>query len=344
MKLAILKNDFDEGYKNWSSACSKLNIEYDIIELTSAEWLSQVMSYSYSCYLTCPPGREQHYKTMYDERVFIIEKVLGKYTYPNYQEISIHENKKYLSYWLKANKIPHPKTFVFYEKREAVDFVCKAKLPLVGKMNIGASGKGVTVHRNMSSVRGYIEKAFSLGLRQSWGPNVKMGGYGKRIKSVLKNPSIILRKLKIYKKNYDATQKGFVILQEYIEHNYEWRIVKIGDSYFGHKKIKHGDKASGTKGINYDIPPVVLLDFVYDLCRKFHFNSMAVDLFEDGRGGFLVNEMQCIFGHVQNYICEKEGKPGRFVRKNDGWEFEEGFFNSNLSYDLRLMHAISLIG
>ena len=111
--------------------------------------------------------------------------------------------------------------------------------------------------------------------------------------------------------------------------------------FFGHQKIKQGDKPSGTKGINYTLPPETLLDFVKDICESFGFNSMAVDCFEDGKGGYLINEMQCIFGHVQEFICEKDQKPGRLKFMGDHWLFEEGLFNANKSFNLRLENIMS---
>jgi len=85
------------------------------------------------------------------------------------------------------------------------------------------------------------------------------------------------------------------------------------------------------------------LDFVKAISYKYHFNSMAFDLFEDGSGGYLINELQCIFGHIQEYICAKNYKPGRYKYVDERWIFEEGMFNANLSYDLRLEHALSLL-
>lgn len=342
MKVAILRNDFDESYLNWVKACEKKNINYSVIEIIRNNWLDKIKENEYDIYLACPPGREELFKKLYDERIYIIDKILGRFVYPSFNEISLHENKRYLSYWLKSNKISHPKTHVFYDIEEAKQFAKMANLPVVGKMNIGASGKGVKVIRDRTELKKYIEVAFSRGLRQDWGPNLKMGGLKKRITNILKSPKRIIRKIVIYKKNYKALQKGFVILQEYVEHDYEWRVVKIGESYFGHQKVKQGDKASGTKGINYVSPSDELLNFVREICEKNKFNTMAIDLFENPHGHYLVNEMQCIFGHVQQYICEKEGKPGRFIYKNN-WVFEEGMFNTNLSYDLRLENAISLV-
>jgi glutathione synthase/RimK-type ligase-like ATP-grasp enzyme len=342
MLAAILRNDFDPSYLNWIDACKKFNIDYKVIELVRSNWLEETTSQEFDIYLCCPPGREELYKKLYDERIYILNKVLGKFVYPDFNEISLHENKKYLSYWLEANKIHHPRTFIFYNKAEAESFAKTAELPIVGKINIGASGKGVLIFRDRKELFNYINRAFNKGIRQEWGPNFKMGSYIQRIKKILRQPKVIPRKFKIYKKNFDALQKGYVLFQEYIMHDFEWRVVKIGESFFGHQKIKQGDKASGTKGIDYIAPSDKLLDFVNSLCEQYGFNSMAIDLFEDEKRGYLINEMQCIFGHVQPYICEMNGNPGRFILKNGEWIFEEGMFNTNLSYDLRLQDAINL--
>lgn len=343
MKFCILKNEFDDNHLHWARSCMKNGINYAVLDLTKSDWLDRIFEEDFDLFLSCPSGRELIFKTLYDERIYIIEKVLNKLVYPNYSEIMIHENKKFLSYWLKANKIAHPRTFVSYNLDESLAFAKKTKMPIVGKFSIGSSGKGVQIFRDHESLNNYITKSFKEGIRQNWGPNLNMGSFGVRLKKILIDPQRIIKRLKVYKKNYSEVQKGFVILQEYIPHVFEWRIVKIGDSFFGHQKIKQGDKASGTKGINYKVPPDNLLNYIKDICEKFQFNSMAIDLFEDENGGFLINEMQCIFGHVQEYICEQEGKPGRFIFKEDKWIFEAGLFNSNLSYDLRLENVLKIL-
>lgn len=343
MKLAILKNDFDDNHLYWSNACRLINISFEIIDSIDSTWLDRIISGHFDGVLTCPPGRESLYKIMYDEKVNILENVLGLFVYPSYDEIILHENKKYLSYWLIANQLPHPETKVFYNKSEAISFSEKCLLPIVSKISIGASGKGVEIFRDRDKLRNYINGCFEKGVNQEWGPNLRMGKIPQRIMNVLKNPSLVKKKIKIYKKQLNEKQKGFIILQDYIDHSFEWRVVKIGQSFFGHQKVKVGDKASGSKGINYITPPLKLFDFIDGICERFNFNSMAVDLFEDGKGGYLINEMQCIFGHVQKYICELDGTPGRYIKKDNKWKFESGFFNSNLSYDLRLENVVQLL-
>jgi hypothetical protein len=38
-----------------------------------------------------------------------------------------------------------------------------------------------------------------------------------------------------------------------------------------------------------------------------------------------------------------DGKPGRYINKSGKWIFEEGDFNTNESYDLRLQAALDLL-
>lgn len=344
MKWCILKNELPDSHIHWEAACKKFNQEYDVIDITRYDWLECIQSQSFDGFLACPSGLSTRFKILYDERIYILNKVLNRFCYPSYDEIAIHENKKFLAYWLDANNVPHQKTYIVYNKDEALKLVTTLDLPLVVKANIGASGKGVKILSDRGSLIKYVHQVFSSGSRQQWWPNIRMGDLIKRVKKVLRSRDLIKRRLKTYRDAYNEVQIGYLNLQEFVPHNYEWRIIRIGESYFGHQKIKIGDKASGSKGIDYTTPPPEYLTFVKELCEKHGFNSMAVDLFEDGKGGVLVNEMQTIFGHVQDYVCEMNGKPGRFIHKNNEWIFEPGNFNTNLSYDLRLANAIDVFG
>ncbi|MFW6046574.1 MAG: ATP-grasp domain-containing protein [Candidatus Woesearchaeota archaeon] len=343
MKVAILRNEEQDSAKKWKIACQKKGLEYEEINLTSYQWFENVINKPFDFFLLRPSGNLSHFKQMYDERLYIIAKILKLTTFPTYEECLIYENKRLLSYFLKANKIPHPSTNVFYSKMEATEFLRHQKFPVIAKTSIGASGTGVKVLKDFSQAKNYVSKAFSnKGIKRSFGPNRSTGSPSKWAEKAIKSPGYFKKKLKQYLTTYKHGESDFLIFQKYIPHNYEWRMVRIGNSYFGHQKVKQGDKASGTKGIDYVDPPKELLNFTKELCEKYNFNFMAVDLFEDGEGGYLVNELQTIFGHVQDYILEVEGKPGRYLYQNKQWIFEEGEFNTNESYDLRLETAIEL--
>jgi len=347
-KIAILKNETDEDHLEWVKACENYSnqVEYDVIDLITENWMEKVREKEYDFFLTRPPGRIAYYKQLYDERVYIIANVLNLPVYPTIDEQLIYENKRMLAYFLKARNIPHPKTSVFYKEQEAINFIRKSSFPLVAKTNIGAGGSGVKILKSEQEALDYIKNSFSeKGIKRSFGPNIRKGNYLKRLKKRLGNISDTVDYFK--EKKRAATiepQKWFVIFQEYIESDYEWRCVVINNSYFGHKKLRSiGEKISGTSNVSWEIPDENLLNFLKKIVDENGFWSQAIDLFNDKQRGYLVNELQCFWGSKNPHQMIKEGKPGRFIHKNGQWIFEEGNFNRNNSFDLRLQHVLELI-
>lgn len=341
--FGILKNEVHDSHNVWVTACEKYGFNYKAIDLTKDNWLDLTISQEFECLLLCPSARESNFKKMYDERIFILNKILKRTIYPSYEEVIIHENKNMLSYWLDALDIPHVETHVFYQQNEALNFVKNSAYPIVAKTAIGASGEGVKFIYNHKSAKEYVEKAFTKGIRRKTGPALRQGKLIQRFLRRLFNVKGTIIKLQNYRRVFKDSQTGFVLFQKYIPHQYEWRTVKIGESFFAHKKIKAGKMCSGSKGIEYVNPPFELLDLTREVCRTCNFSCMSIDILEGVDGEYLINELQTIFGHIQDHILEIDGKPGRFIYTNSRWLFEEGDFNTNLSYDLRLLNAVELL-
>jgi hypothetical protein len=342
--VLILGNEIPEDTSSWLSACKRFSnqIDYEMIDLTKSNWLANVTHNKFDVLLAKPGGISSNFKQIYDERIYLLERVLGFTVYPSAEEIFIYENKRFFSSWLEVNKLPHPKTWVFYHKNEASDFLKNNDFPVVAKTNIGASGSGVSILKNADEAYQYIRNTFSgKGATQRTGPNFDKGGIFRRGFQYILNPSRIRKKLFIYKTRAASIQRGFVIFQEFVQHDFEWRAVRIGDSFFAHKKLKLGEKASGSLLKNYDNPPLSLLDFVKEVTDRFSFYSQAIDLFETSEGKFLINEMQCIFGQSDSYQMLINGKPGRYRYLDDNWVFEEGDHARNACYDLRIEYIIN---
>jgi len=342
MKVSILRNEDPSSSKKWEISCQKANLDYTVIDLTASDWYESIINSNSELFLLRPPGETFKFKQVYDERVFIISEVLKFFVFPTVKEILIYENKRMLSAFLKGANIPLPQTWIFYNKNEALKFAQETSLPVVGKTRIGASGSGVEIIKTHKGLDTYIRRGFGKGIKRRLGPNRSTGNVRTWSKKAVANPAYFIKKIRQYLEIYKDSQKGFIILQEYVPHEFEWRIVKIGESWFGHQKIKMGEKASGTKGINYITPPIKLLDFCRNICEEHNFTTMALDIFEHPKKGYVVNELQTIFGHVQEYLMECDGKIGRYIFENDQWHFEPGDFNTNESYDLRLESAIAL--
>ena len=342
MKIIILYCKDSNSAKKWEIACSKIGLEYYSLDISLHNWLEIINRYKPDLILLKPPGDIEINKIMFDERIYILSQILKYKTFPLYQENIIYENKKMLSYYLDALGIPHPKTYVFYNKEEAIEYLYDAKYPVVMKSSIGASGTGVFICKSIKEANKYVDRAFSKkGIPMYIGPNKVTGNIKKWLKKAINNPNYAKQRISSYSIISKGRTKNIIIIQEYIPHGYEWRVIKIGESYFAHQKVKYKDKCSGTKGINYVNPPLELLDFVKEICAKNNLYSVAIDIFEYNNL-YLVNEIQTIFGHVQDHILEVDGKPGRYLYNNNQWTFEEGNFNTNESYDLRLECALDL--
>lgn len=346
IRIAILRNETDWDHLPWIKACEARpdQVDYRVVDLTKNNWLEEIQSAPFDILLAKPGGLTAVYKQLYDERAYILERVLGYKLFPCADEIFIYENKRFFSTWLKAHKIPHPATRVFYNMNEASEYIQKTDYPLIAKVNIGASGSGVFVLHDQNEATNYINQTFKgKGAPQRSGPNLSKGDLLKRGMRYIFNPSDIRRKLDIYRTKRNNLQTGFVIFQEYIPHDFEWRVVRIGDSFFAHKKLKIGEKSSGSLLKSYEDPPLDLFDFVKNITDKHHMYSQAVDIFEDQKNGYLVNEMQCMFGQSDPYQMLVDGKPGRYRYINGKWHFEAGDFAGNACFDLRLEHAINLL-
>lgn len=347
-KVAILKGEIPGLEDEWVISCEKRRdiFEYTIIDIAAHDWLEQSLSANFDVYLARPAGRRELHKKIYDERLYILNRILGKTIYPSLDELLIYENKRFLSYWLKANNVPHPETHVFYSMEKAIQFASNTKFPVVSKSNIGAGGSGVLIHRNKKSLLKYIETVFiGKGTTLSWSPNLRKKNILGRIVKRLLNPIETISYFRARKQSAEAEpQKDFVLFQEFIQCDHEWRCVKIGDSYFGHKKLRtYGEKISGTSAVSWEIPDIRLLNFVKKVCDNGNFTSMAVDIFEDKDGKYFVNELQCFFGSKNPHQMISNGKPGRFINVDGNWIFENGSFNTNNSFDLRLDHVLAVL-
>lgn len=297
----------------------------------------------YDIYLTWPPGKNESEKKIYDEKLFHLNNALDMFLYPNLIETSIYENKKSLAFFLTINNIPHPATAVFCDYSEAVEFLNKSQLPIVAKTSIGAAGSGVKILKSKKEVKSYLKAAFKGdGIKRRSGPNRVTGSPYTWASKAIKNPKYFFDRLKVYKKIGHMTQHGYVIFQEYIEHTYEWRMVKVGESFFAHKKIKVGDMASGGGKKEFGFPPKEILDFVDQICNRLSLDCVCFDVFESPRG-YLVNEIQCVFGIPYGYLSKVDDKVGRFIRRDNDWIFEEGDYTSNQACDLKLSVALSLL-
>ena len=101
---------------------------------------------------------------MFDYRLKIIEEDLGKIIYPSWKECWLTKHKPRLLDWMNAHDIPHPRSWVFLDRQEALDFAMTVGLPVVVKTATGASASGIRIVRSAAMLQSVIRAAFGRGL------------------------------------------------------------------------------------------------------------------------------------------------------------------------------------
>ncbi len=301
--------EFCDMHRAYVCACRDLGVSYRVIDISGPDWLHVVQRSGCDAFLARPSGLTSVWKQMYDERLRVIAQDLGKPVFPCYDSLWFYESKRRMHYWLKAHDVPHPRTWVFYDLAEALAFVDRAVLPIVYKSDFGSAASGVRVFRSRAPLRRHVKRCFKRGFRA-------------------------------YTRCANDKEWGTVYLQEHLEDIREWRMIRLGDSYFGYEKVQEGDFHSGSHLWRYGRPSDDLLDFARDVTDKGPFTSMAVDCFVTRDERILVNELQALFGvdDPSEPQCVVDGKPGRMVwdEASGSWQFEPGEFCDNCCCDLRV--------
>lgn len=325
-KIGILK-DYSDDYLRYVSACEELKVGFAVIDFLSPDWIQLIQESGCNGFLCHPPDNIQEQKSIYDERLYFLNKVMGKPVFPSYESLYIYENKRNMSYWLNINNFPHPETRIFARKKDALEYFDVAEFPIVLKTNIGAGGSGVEIIQNKIIAKNIAQRIFG------------------RI-----HPALSSGKLRFSNKFhgiplplFGRVQKHYLIVQKFYKIKWEWRIIRIGNSYSGHQKLLKGKFASGSGKVGWIKPPKELLLLVKDICDKGSFDSMAVDVFETTDGKYLVNELQAMFGSNIPYQMKIDEKPGRFIYDDGDFHFEEGEFYRHGSNLLRVKRFIELL-
>jgi glutathione synthase/RimK-type ligase-like ATP-grasp enzyme len=311
--LGIIK-ELWHGHYHYIAACRELGVAYKVLDISGPDWLRVIDRSDCDAFLVRPSVVVSIWRQMYDERLRVLAHDLGKTIFPSYDEIWFYESKRRMHYWLEAHGVPHPKTWVFYDLSEALAFADRAELPIVYKSDLGSGASGVRIFSTRESLRRHIRRCFSRGVTS-------------------------------YRRCRNDKEWGFILLQEYLPHALEWRMLRLGNSYFGHQKLKKGDFHSGSGLVGWEDPPRALLDFAREITDRAAFTSMDLDIFETPDRRYLVNELQALFGSYLPYQMRVNDRPGRYVwdQSAKGWCFEEGIFNQNGSCSLRVQALIEVL-
>jgi len=304
--------DYMSYHKDYLIACRELGVSYRVLDLSASDWIEQVRASGCDAFLAWPSPIPLAWKGMFDDRLRLLEEDLGLPLFPSAKEAWLYESKRRQRDWLESHDLPHARSWIFYDEAEARAFVKASPLPIVFKTDSGASATGVTIVRERTQGLRLVREAFGRGVAL---------------------------------KRYDPRdrQRGSAYFQEYLPDVVEWRMVRIGRSYFGYRKERKGDFHSASKDWSWLDPPRPLLELLHRVTEAGGFESMDVDLCLTQAGRTVVNELETVFG-ARTPVDQMriKGVPGRYLREGEGqWRFEPGDFSRNACANLRVEHLLA---
>ncbi len=316
MRLGILKSykEIDFLVESYAKACEECGVESVVLDLFADDWIEKISSAKVDGILVREKANIAEYKEMYNERLWVINQYLKIPIYPSWHELFLYENKRMYSYFFETHGVSTPSTHVFYSKDYAIEFCKKAQYPLVFKTNGGAGGSGVTIVRSYNKAKRMINSIFGrINPRMALG-HCHWVKYGR----VVPVPKL------------GMSQRHYVIVQEYIDVEIEWRIIKLGDTYAGYKRPMENGLGS-CELLEYGFPPKPLLHLIKEIAEENHFDSLSLDVLSGKDGKFYVTEMQSLFGCWTPHQCEVNGIGGKIEFRENDFVFVEGedFFKWN---------------
>ncbi|GJL50518.1 ATP-grasp domain-containing protein [Candidatus Nitrospira salsa] len=175
-------------------------------------------------------------------------------TFPNWRTCWFFEDKISQRYLLEARGIPTPKTWVFWRRQDAIDFLGHSKYPIVLKLAFGICSDNVCLLRNFEDGEYWVSKLFKEGVASLKIPNPRplLREIAARGRDAAK--ALLGMDARSYSLPPDI-QRGCVLFQEFIPGNdHDLRIVVIGYRAFAFRRMNRpGDfRASGSGLIDWN--------------------------------------------------------------------------------------------
>lgn len=286
MKIAIhhTPGSFSD---RWITYCQENRIEYKIVNAYDTDIIKQVCD--------CDAFMWHHHHADYKDTLFAKQllyslQMAGKKVFPNFNTGWHFDDKVGQKYLLEAIGAPIVTSYVFYTKREAIEWVNRTTFPKVFKLRGGAGSSNVKLARTKGAAIKLINKAFGKGFSQFDRVNYFKERFNKwrcgsdTLIGVLNGFAHLF--INIEFANMHTPEKGYVYFQDFIPNNkFDIRIIIIGMKAFAIKRIVRKDdfRASGSGEFKYDVEGINIecVKLAFKVNELIHSDCIAYDFIFD---------------------------------------------------------------
>lgn len=298
MKIAIhdskQEHFFSEG---WIEYCKKNNIPFKIVNAYDNDIVKQVID--------CDIFMWHHSNYNYRDALFAKQLLYslersGKIVFPDFNTGWHFDDKVGQKYLLEAIGAPLVPSYVFYNKKDASEWIENTSFPKVFKLRGGSGSSNVQLVENKRKALKLIKKAFGRGFSQFDKynhlkfryKNLKSGKEG--IIGLLKGIARLFIGTE-YSNNF-TKEKGYVYFQDFIPNNtFDIRVIVVGEKAFALKRLvrKNDFRASGGGNLIYNKSEIDerCIQISFNVNEKLKCQSLAFDFVFDGNNKPLIVEI-----------------------------------------------------
>lgn len=295
----------------WISYCEEKGIPYKIVEAYSSDIVKQVED--------CDAFMWHHHHANYKDSLFAKQllyslQTAGKKVFPNFNTGWHFDDKVGQKYLLEAIGAPLVPSYVFYTKKEALDWIEKTTFPKVFKLRGGAGASNVKLARTKNDARKFVNRAFGKGFSQFG----RTANLKERYRKWQDGKDSFLGVCKgIYRlfvstefSRMHGRERGYAYFQDFVPSNkFDIRVVVIGTNRaFGLKRMVRKDdfRASGSGNIVYDKSEIDerCVKISFDVAKNLKTQSLALDFVFDKDNNPLIVEISYGYSIKAYYKCE----------------------------------------
>lgn len=312
-------------FKAWILYCEEKKIPYKIVDCYKNDIINQLAdctSFMWQFYHNNPKD------VLFAKQLIYSLQMAGKNVFPNFNTCWHFDDKVGQKYLLEAIGAPLVPSYVFYTKKEAVEWINQTNFPKVFKLRGGAGSQNVLLVGNIEHALKLTKRAFGRGFNQydavgSLKERWRRYRLGKtNLKDVVKG---LVRF--VYPTDFarmHQREKGYVYFQEFIQNNtFDIRVVVVGDKAFAIKRMTRANdfRASGSGNIIYNKSEIDerCVQISFEVNKKINSQSIAYDFVFDSNNNPLIVEISYGYSPAGYYDC-----PGYWDHKMN---WHEGKFN-----------------
>lgn len=266
MKIAI--HHRKEGFsERWISCCDEYGIDFKVVNCYSNTIIDEVTG----CDALMWHFHQSNSKdALFAKQLIYSLHAMGKVVFPDFNTSWHFDDKVGQKYLMEAIGAPLAPSYVFYEKKKAMQWIEEATFPKVFKLRTGSSSSHVRLVKDKKSAAKLIRRAFRRGFRQ-YEPGTNLSERWRKFRAGQSSgwnlTKGILRFARTTK--FDRTignERGYIYFQDFVEGNdHDIRVVVIDGKACAVKRMNRENdfRASGSGILLYEKE-----HFQEDLIRK----------------------------------------------------------------------------